>query len=387
MRSPRTAHSRRPTLLTSAVLGAAYLIGYLSTVTTKELFAPDTRYYAAMAFRFGGVGKPEATRLVREKSDTFGWDPVALEQLFGWGLTQPRVVYPGLSAPFVHLFGIPGLAVVPGVAMAVLVALLAALLLRRYGAVAAVGALLLVCTSPLLMFYGSAMLTESLTALWSALIVIVALRRVRRPDPWLLVLLGGLTVLLAFTRQASLIPAGALVIAWLGDWWIVRSERGWRNAWAAPALVVAVTAVGVQLLQMWWFPSFSQADQFMLATGTDSLSSALAAAPELAWSIVRTDVSNLAHADRTLLVLLTLALVSLVTNWRRMESHLLLGALLAYALYNITNGTPTAFRYGMPALVFVTMSVTLLLAQTSSAMRGRSVGSLPSHVPNRDGDR
>ena len=46
-----------------------------------------------------------------------------------------------------------------------------------------------------------------------------------------------------------------------------------------------------------------------------------------------------------------------------LESQLLLGAILGIALYNVTNGTPTGFRYSMPGLAFFAVSAALLIAR------------------------
>lgn len=358
----------RPALFAFGTVAAAYLVGYLSVVQNKPLFAPDTRYYAGMALWFTGDSQQSAAHEVASYSARYGWESPGAHQLFGWGLTQPRVVYPGLSAPFVQLFGIPGMAVVPGIAMALLVALLTLLLGRRYGYPATVGALLLVCVSPQLMFYGSAMLTESLTALWTAMLLALAWRHGRRPTRAGLVAMVVVTIVAGFTRQATLIPAGAFVVAWFGA--LVLRRR--PNPWAMPALVVTATSVAVQLVQIWLFPSFSQIDQLELKTGEDTLGGALRKLPGLARHILVVDIRNLAIVDHALLVLLALALVSMVVFWRRPESHLLLGSLLAYELYNVTNGVPTAFRYGMPGLAFVLASVALLLAES-----GRLLGREP----------
>lgn len=353
----------RAHLLTATIVTAAYVIGYLSTIKYKPMFAPDSRYYAGMSLHYGGMDKEAAAREVAEYSAKSGWPGVDTDTLFGWGLVQPRVVFPALATPFVKIFGIPGLAVVSGLAMALFVLTMTVMLTRRWGSVAAIGTVLLICTSPQLLFYGSAMLTESLTALWGALLLALAWRYIERPSHRLVLGMVALTVVAGFTRQSTLIPAGAFVVAWLG----AAVARRRPNPWRVPALAVAATSIAVQLLQMVIFPSFSQANQFKLKTGQDTLAGAIAHAPELAWKILRSDVKALANVDRPLLALLVLALISMVIFWRRTESHLLLGSLLAYELYNVTNGTPTIFRYGMPGLAFVAVSVALLIAETQSA--------------------
>jgi hypothetical protein len=360
----------RSHLFTLGAVVSAYAVGYVATIRTRELFVPDSRYYGGMSLWYGGTSQESAAHQIAQYSARFGWAGPPADQIFGWGLVQPRVVYPLLSVPFVKLFGIQGLAVVPGVAMALLVIVMTVVLGRRFGYPAAVGTTVMVCASSQLMFYGSAMLTESLSALWGALLLAVAWRNARAPFRSAAALLVGLTIVAGFTRQATLIPAGAFVVAWLGA--VVTRQN--PNPWRLPALTVGVTAVGVQVLQMLLFPGFSQIKQFKSRAGADSLAEAIWKSPQLAWNIVRTDVINVNAVDRVLVVFLALALISMVLLWRRSESHLLLGALLAYELYNVTNGVPTAFRYIMPGLAFCATSVALLLAEAGSVSRSRTGG-------------
>lgn len=346
-------------LLAGVVVAVVFVVTYASTVAVKPLFAPDSRYYAAMALWFGGVTQSDAARQVAEVSALSGWASPEASALFGWGLVQPRVVLPALSVPFVKVWGIDGLVVVPGLALAALMAVLAWMLSRRYGTVAGVATTVLIMCSSQIMFYGSAMLTESLSALWGAL-VMVAAWRYHKHRSWVLVaLMVALTVVSAFTRQATFIVAGALVVAWLAA--LILRDRPER--WALPALSVGFTAVAVQILQTKLFPTFSQLDQFKSKTGAETLTEALAGMPALAWHIVSTDLMYFVRSDRPLLVLITLSIVSGVVFWRRAETHLLIGALAGCALYGITNGTPTAFRYAMPGLVFFATSVAMLMSR------------------------
>lgn len=361
----------RATLGAVTVVGLVYAACYVATVETRPLFAPDTRYYAAMSLWFGGGDKEDVAAQLVAYSAQFGWESPGPDQLFGWGLVQPRVVLPLLSVPFVQIWGIPGMAVVPGLALAALVVVLTVMVSRRYGPGAAVAAMLLVACSSQIVFFGAAMLTEGLSALWTALTVLVAWRYLRHPSAGALVLMAVLTILSAFTRQATLIVAGAFVAAWLGSVLLRTRER-----WGWPALVVGVTSVGVQVLQSIVFPSFSQAGQFERATGTDSLGEALRASPALARHIIVFDVKQAAASDRAVLALVGLAVVGMLVLWRRQEGHLLLGALAGIGIYNVTNGTPTGFRYAMPGLVFFVLSVAALVALLTARPAAASVGTL-----------
>ena len=166
------------------------------------------------------------------------------------------------------------------------------------------------------------------------------------------------TILSGFTRQATFIVAGAFVVAWL----LSLPSPAQRNKWAWPALASAGTAVAVQVVQTLLFP-FSQGNQYMRMTQTDSLWEAVLATPALVKNILIQEFATYVLVDQVLVVLLVLCAISMIVFWRRTESHLLLGALLGVALYNITNGNATQFRYAIPGIVFFLASVSLLLSQ------------------------
>ncbi len=354
----------RSGLLLATVVVSTFVATYSSVVRFKPLLAPDSSYYGAMAVWFGGSSQQEAIRQVTQRRLQSGWltPPALVDRLFGWGLVQPRVVLPALSAPFVKIWGIDGLVVVPGVALAALVGVLTWMLARRWGRLPALAAVLLVMCSPRIMFYGSAMLTESLSALWGALILVAAWQYQRRGGRGPVVWMVLLTVISGFTRQASLIPATAFLAAWF----FAVLLRSRPNRWGVPALAVTVTSLAVQLLQNRVFPTFSQVDQvnqFQANTRSGSLGGALRRAPRLAAHIVQHDMTVIAQTDPALLVLITLSVVSMIVFWRRSESHLLVGALAGITVYNVATGTPVAFRYAMPGLVFFAVSAALIIAR------------------------
>src|SRR5674476_196694 len=92
----------------AAVVTSAFVVTYVSTVRIKPLFAPDSSFYAAMALWFGGTSKQDAVRQVIAMRHRQGWSTpqLTIDRMFGWGLVQPRVVLPALSAPFVKIWGI-----------------------------------------------------------------------------------------------------------------------------------------------------------------------------------------------------------------------------------------------------------------------------------------
>jgi hypothetical protein len=359
------------------ILAVVFVVAYVAVLLTRAHFVPDTRYYLGMSLWFAGDSQAQAHSIVASVSAHYSFPTPTVREMFGWGLVQPRVVLPLLAAPLVLILGDTALSIVTAIATVALVIVLYFLLGRRYGRAVSVGVLVLMLASPLIMFFSTAMLTESLSALWGAISLALAWRYQRDPRVRWLVLLGVVTALSAFTRQATFIVAGAFIVAWLLSLAIRSAPRGWGR----PALVVGITAVALQVLQVVVFPSFSEANQFERVTDTTSLGGAILAAPRLLLYILRQDATAFVHQDVVVLLVIVLAVISMIVFWKRSESHLLLGALLGIALYNVTNGTPTHFRYSMPGLVFFVVSVALL-AQSAGRLRGRAASPLAHETPS-----
>lgn len=352
---------RFPVLLSYGIVVLTFAVGYLAVARTRPLFQPDARYYLAMSFWFSGDSQEAAHARLTDYLAPIGMEVPSEEQLFGWGLVQPRVVLPALAAPFVKLFGPDGMLIVTGAAALALTILLTWLLARRFGYLPAVATMVLVSASPLIVWFNVAMLTESLSALWGALAVLLAWWYRRRPGWKLVAGLVLVTLISAFTRQATFIVAGAFVLAWLLGSIVERRN----SSWAVPALAVSATAIGAQLLQSLLFPSFSQLDQFLKQAGVETVGDAILAVPRMVFHLLRTDIRTFMEQDHALLILIVLASASALIFFQREESHLLLGAVLGIALYNITNGVPTSFRYAMPGLIFFLLSTAVILARTA----------------------
>ncbi|UYO98172.1 hypothetical protein OED01_05540 [Microbacterium sp. M28] len=365
-KAPRLSRLAAP-LLGWGLVALTFVASYAAFVRYQVFFSPDSRYYLAMAFRFSGDSAEVARERTVEFAAQYNVPVPPLDLLFGWGLVQPRVVLPTIAAPFVKLFGPFGLALTTLLITIALVVTMTVLLTRRYGWLPGVATVVLVNGSFYLMSFFGSMLTESLSALWTALALIAAWRWVRSRNVWWLVMAGGVTVLSAFTRQATLIVAGAFIVAWVLGSLVERRN----SAWMWPAIVVTVASLGSQFAQMLIFPSFSQLDQFLRQAGADNLGGALLAVPRMVWNILYNDVHSMLRYDRILLFIVAIAVIGMVIWWRRVESHLLLGAILATGLYNVTNGTPTQFRYATPGVIFFIVVVCLAFNRLAAYARQR----------------
>lgn len=366
--SSATYRDRRATLLTWLIIGITGISGYLAVVLTKPIFTPDSQFYLARAFLFSGMSREQARDATIEFATAFPTVGVTdIDALFSGAVVGPRVVLSALAAPFVAVFGPLGLAVVTGLLTAAVTIILSAILIRRYGNTAAITVMVLMHCSIYLMWFNSAMLTESASMLWSILILLSAWAYVRTRSVGWLVALAGLTLVAAFTRQATLIPAGALVAAWLLGALITRS----RSPLQWPALVVAATTIVAQVVQNVVFSSLSLTSAMANQTGATSAGDALPALIRRMAAVLFSDVSTFVSLDRALLAIIVLATLGTLFFWRRTESHLLFGALLGIAVYFVVNPTPTAFRYAMPGFVFFALAAGMLLAEIGQRVSQR----------------
>jgi hypothetical protein len=360
----------RPDLIEYLIIIGVFAVVWTGLLIFRTQYYPDSAHYLGMSLWFSGMSQQDALQVSLERNLANGYEPNrTIEQLFEWGLVKPRVVLPVLAVPFIWVFGPNGLGVLTGLITLVLVLVLYRFLANRYGRLPALAAVLLVLSSQFIMSFSTGMLTESLSALWGVATLAVAYRYQRDARWYWLAGLVLVTALSAFTRQATFIVAGAFVVAAILSFFSASERRKWL--W--PAVAVAGTALLTQVIQTLLFP-FSQADQYMRMTGTDSLWGAIMATPALLKNIVLTDLVSFMLYDQVLLVFVGLALLSMVLFWKRSESHLLFGAILGIGLYNITNGTATQFRYAMPGLVFFVVCVTLLLMRVQTHLAQNRVG-------------
>lgn len=360
----------RPDLIEYTIIVGVFAVIWAGFIMFRTQYYPDSAHYLGMSLWFSGMSQEDALQVSLERNLANGYEPNrTIEQLFEWGLVKPRVVLPALAVPFIWVFGPNGLGVLTGLITLVLVIALYRFLGNLYGRLPALAAVLLVLSSEFIMSFSTGMLTESLSALWGVATLALAYRYQRDPRWYWLVGLVVVTLLSAFTRQATFIVAGAFIVAAIFSLFSGTERRNWL----LPAVAVAGTALLSQVVQTLLFP-FSQSDQYMRMTGTDSLWEAILATPALLRHIVATDLVSFLLYDQALLVFLLLALLSMVLFWKRAESHLLLGAILGIALYNITNGTATQFRYAMPGLVFFVACVSLLLMRVQTHLPQNRVG-------------
>ncbi|MDR2347760.1 MAG: hypothetical protein LBD90_03880 [Bifidobacteriaceae bacterium] len=357
------------------------------------LLAPDSLHYYARALVYAGVDRAEAFAAANAAGAPWGWRIDTISQMFDWDLVAPRVVLPALAAPFAPWLGWRSLLVISIPAAAAVFGLIAWAVRRRFGAIPALATAILAIGCRDWFYFLVAGLTESLSALLFALALGAAWRyRLNRRAQagraqagraqagraqagrapgwgagvgWLAAAVAA-SGLFAFTRQAALIPAGALAVAFVGEW--VRTRR-FRNSWLAPAAAIVGTSAACQLYQALRYP-FDQGQQLMEQTGQDTIGAALAHMPGRLLTVLKWAIGAFAQHDPVMLLAGGLGALGLVLCWRRLEAHLALGAALGGLAYQAANGAlQTALRYCEPGLFAYALLVGAVLARIALRWR------------------
>ncbi|HZN74114.1 MAG TPA: hypothetical protein VFC00_20800 [Micromonosporaceae bacterium] len=389
-----TAFIRRAAMVASpgawALVGVTYVLTVLVSVRRFWQWGPDSRYYLAWAYKYGGLSEAEAGRRTYEFLGGFSWfqpfchgacgphvPAEAYDQLFHGhtgGLGAMRLLYPLLSAPFVRLFGPYGMLVVPLIAYAVCVALVMILTTRlvdRAWSVLAAMAMLLPLSVARFATYAY---TEALAmALMAACLCVLPLDRPpqprhRRRD---LALLGVFLTLFAFTRQFHPTVVAGVALAWLGA--AIRQRR-LRNDWLPLLAVAAGVAAVCSLIQSLLAPDFQVVGPFLRYLGADSIHDVPALLPAIAWQIIKAEAFS-ASADGPLVVLTALAVFAAARRPHHPLAQYTTGAVLVTFALSLITAEGSDFRYYaittpmLAILATTTVAATLKQPPTAATIR------------------
>jgi hypothetical protein len=359
---------------------AVYCLFWISlwrAIHVTMMASPDTIHYYARALVMGGRTAEDSIALANSMREQHGWAALPPEMMLDWDLVRPRVLYPLLASPLVEAYGWWGLILTSWILGAAFYALMAWILVRRFGAGPALFGMVVVFNCQAWFYYAIGPLTEGLSALLFALILLAVWRHRRSAGSrrWVwLVAVVLLMVAFSFTRQAMLIPAGALFAAWVGEW--VRT-RGARNSWLPGAATTVGAAAVTQVFQLVVFP-FDQAGWTRSQVGGESTWEMLRSVPRQLAGNSKIDVFEVVKTDPGMMFAAVLLALSLILCWRRVETHLALGAGLAGAVYQAANATiHLEFRYLEPGFIVFALAITALMARFME----RSAGSRDTRAP------
>lgn len=364
-----------------ALLGGVYLTAMLLNVWRVWHFGPDTRFYLAWAYRFGGLSEVEAGKRSYDFFNQFDWfapfcwnacstaDPnITYSWLFRGeegGLFAQRILYPLLSAPFVRLFGPVGMLVVPVIAYTACVLLVVVLASRLFGPRWAVAAGLATIVPISITAFGLYAYTEALAmALMMACVVMLPLGHSRAPARRDLIVFGGLLVLFAFTRQFHMVLVLGIACAWLGVALRRRDEAGrrsWRNEWLPFFGVGVGVTVVVGIIQTLLAPGYGVVKPFLEVSGAGTIGGIPRVLPAVIGRIVAGEVDT-GGRDFGLVLVALLGVVGLVRLFSTPLATLTAGVLAGTFGLELITALPSNNRYWALSVPLLALLATGLLA-------------------------
>jgi hypothetical protein len=319
-------------------------------------FGPDSRFYLAWAYRFGGLSEMDAGKRTYDFLNTYPWfhnfcwyacdtsDPsIKYDWLFRGeegGLFAQRIVYPLLSAPFVRIFGPAGMLVVPALAYLACVVLVVAFASRivgpRWAVVAGLGVVVPVSISS----YAIYAYTEALAmALLMACVVVLPFGRdATRRDH---VLFGVFLTLFAFTRQFHLVVLAGTAVAWLGA---LIATRRWRNPFAPFLGIAAGLSVVIGLIQSWMSPGYSLLKPFLTISGATSVGDIPRVLPGVISRVVSGEI-QVGGKDFGFVMVCLLGAAGIMIGWRSSLGQFAAGVLVGTFVLELVTALPSQNRY------------------------------------------
>jgi hypothetical protein len=305
------------------------------------IYQPDGSHYAYRTLTFLGVDANLATTRIIDwyqihgiKNNLFDASLLSPENTATWGLVAPRVLYSILSMPFVYLFGISGMMVIPILSFTTLI--FAVFRVSEIHKKQGVGLLLVIVltTSPTVLRWMIANITDSLLAGLFSMVVLFFTSK-QSGKRWYFHI--GILILLTSTTRFCL-PI------WLAIS-IVCFSNNMRNRALAILLASSIAFIPTYL----FMPSNAVLPANIESSGIEKVF-------QLGYSFIKVgfiEVAQLAALDRTLLFVVGTALTLSLLNIRQISSQFFLSILFSVWFIGAINGTlGVNFRYQLPILGF-----------------------------------
>jgi hypothetical protein len=305
-----------------------------------HLYQPDGAVYSYMALKYAGFSHIEAAQRVinwyslnAEPGTSLNLSFFSLETNPGvWSLGSSRILYPLLSAPFVHQFGVSAMLVIPILSLFLLLFIIVRIAHRLDRLLLGSILIFFLTLSPTVTRWFVANITDGL-----------------------LTAIIGLAFYLALTFDSKVVWIPLIILVILGSatrfsapYWIVFSIMYWFIHKKTSILLLLATIVGVTPTLL------AKPDSGSIVVGAGSgVIEKLLYFPISALRVLFIEFTQLAAIDRSLLAILISATLISVINLRRQSSQLFL--LMAFAGWFIgaLNGVlGVNFRYQLPVIVF-----------------------------------
>ncbi len=305
------------------------------------IYQPDGSHYAYRTLTFLGVDSNAAAERVVSwyqihgiKNNVFSPSFLTPENTETWGLVAPRVLYSLLSVPFVYLFGLPGMLAIPITSFAILIFCVFRMseLLNK----PAIGFLLVLVlsTSPTVLRWMIANITDSLLAALFALVPLLLISKIS--TRYWYVLITTLIVLTSITRFSLPIWISIATVLWIQR---MRLQSFWVFALSMVLFLPAFLYMPSNAV----LPANAEAEVF----------TKVLLLVRSFFEVGFIEVAQLGAIDRILLVTMAVAMAVALRHPREESSIYFLAVLVSVWFIGAINGTlGVNFRYQLPVLGF-----------------------------------
>jgi hypothetical protein len=323
-------------------VGSRFWANGLSFGLDFGIFQPDGAHYAYRTLLFLGHESTSAAREVANwyqihgfKNNNFDSTLLLPTNLSTWGLVAPRVVYSVLSIPFVFLFGIPGMLVVPILSLLGFFLSILALGRRLSNQNFALLIVFALSISPTFLRWMLSNITDSPITFFFALVVLVLSSSDSKPIWGSKILL--LVFLTSFTRFC--LPV------WLSIGLVLFFNR---RRWEGLFVLVSSSIAAIPTIL------FMPSDAVLPGSAPEGLIEKLTGVAKSFFVILFWESAQLAVLDRVLLALIVIGVLVSLLYFKEISSQLYISVLFSVLVIGAINGTVGVnFRYQLPVIGFL----------------------------------
>jgi hypothetical protein len=305
------------------------------------IYQPDGVWYSLRTLQWlGNSGTDAASQIVNWYSTNSAKGIIFTpEDIFPvpdevWGLVAPRILYSLLSIPFVLVFGMKGMLVIPALSLLVLM-IVATLIGKMSGNLhLGVGLAMLFSTSPTILRWTISNTTDSLLlGLFSVVAYCLYNLGKHARFVWILLLL---VVLTNFTRFAFPV-------------WVAIGLVLFLNKFRKHASLVLIVNLITSMPIFFYKPEGA----FLPLQQNDDLFNRIISFPKSLVKVGFFEIAQIAVLDRLFLFFLIIALIGALSRIKHIDSMYFILVLLAvWAIGAINGNIGVNFRYQMPLIPF-----------------------------------
>ena len=323
-------------------------------------YQPDGKFYTYMALDFLNHNPANSAQQVVDwylkngfKMNTFTIQDLMPQTSYAYPVISHRILYPLLSVPFVALFGIPGMLVIPAISLLALFMSIQLLANKFNKSLVGLGIILILASSSTVMRWMMVNCTDALlVGLFSFLPLLLCHQFQKKSSA--IVGIGLLIVLTSATR--FVLPFWICIIFTL-----YFHDRK-RISYLFLLLLSALSAIPALKAQI---------STALLPGETDS--STLTKIYQLPISFVKVfiiDFLEFGVLDRIFLIFIFITAIQSIRLYRRLSAQLFAASLFAGYVIGAINGTlGVNFRYQIPVLIFAAWALLDSLEITGSGLR------------------